>query len=239
MVTAEEQEENRLVATVQEKAAIIDKIQYVAGWLLLKASRAKTLECSSCKDALIGTAEDQRSFMKCKTYRYVVSGLLTPSDALVRVVGKWEGTFVATFNANKTARHIMTGLKAVLQNAHPLNFVPQCHRDSIENELASCFVRLRLHHACKLINRAVRDDARRKSLRKMTKLGGLSSSTAASSRIVKKAKAVNCRVAKRQPGSSTALLGGSSRPSRQSKSNCLQKLWTLDDSVSDEENGVL
>ena len=155
---------------VSEEVSLLDKVQYVAGYLLQKASdnHCAFVQCDRCHDVLHASEYDQRAFMRRKTYDFAVRGLLTPSDQLLNAVRTWEGQFQVHFDRLLSGDNLLHQLQDMIPE---MSFLPRCHGRDVRQFLTRTFFRLRIHHACRLRTRKLRDEARRASLRKLTKLG--------------------------------------------------------------------
>jgi hypothetical protein len=155
---------------VSEEFSLLDKVQYVAGYLLQKAidKRCAFVECNQCQAALYASEYEQRAFMRRKTYDFAVRGLLTPSAQLLIAIHTWERLFVLHFERLLSSVNLLQKLQNLIPET---TFIPTCHAGVVREFLTRTFLRLRIHHACRVRTRDLRDDARRASLRKLAKLG--------------------------------------------------------------------
>jgi hypothetical protein len=152
-----------------EEVCLLDKVQYVAGYLLQKAleKRCPFMTCTQCHEALHAPESQQRAFMRRKTYDFAVRGLITPSDHLLNAVRNWESCFIKHFDRLLCGGNILRKLQGLLDD---MPFLPRCHKQAVTNFVTRLFLRVRIHHACRLRTQQVRLQARRASLRKMAKL---------------------------------------------------------------------
>ena len=155
---------------VSEEVSLLDKVQYVAGYLLQKAmdKRCPFADCDLCRQTLHAEEYEQRAFMRRKTFDFAVRGLLTPSGKLLDAVHTWESAFLGHFERLLSGASILRKLQDLVPE---MPFLPECHAAAVREFLTRTFFRMRIHHACRLRTRQLRDSARRSTLRKMAKLG--------------------------------------------------------------------
>jgi hypothetical protein len=204
-----------------------DKIQYIAGYLLRHAARQKKrptfIDCNTC--VLCLTCGEEREFIVHKNFAQ--SSLFVPSEALFGCVEAWEDVFSSAFELIRYTRGIMKTLKATVERCgHGLVFLPECHRVSAFTYLNTVFLRMRIHHQCKLITLEIRDDVRRASQRKLKKLGtgnGRSCVRTVARNALQKARAHKRRAAIEPADGEPSTKRVDKQ--RASKTACLRQLW--------------
>lgn len=125
----------------------VEALAYIGGFILHKLKTE-----SVCEECYASLADSRVSvFIKHMNFDFSTRGLLQPSPAFLRALCDWEKAFMKNVSVACHLTGVMAYLKSVIP-FHLLNYVLSCHCENLHTKIATLFLRIRLHHHCKVVN---------------------------------------------------------------------------------------
>lgn len=169
---SDEEDEDDLTEVVENYHLFTSEIQaisYVGGYIVQKLQWKKKINCDECVAALVSSVSSK--FVQLKQFDYEdCAQLLTPSQQLLAFLRSSEVTFRRHITHMAHRANVGATLRRrIYKNAPPLRV---CEGHHVSDCVLTLFLRIRLHHWCKLTNQSLKSvrEAKRKA-KKQKKLG--------------------------------------------------------------------